>query len=235
MSTVLPSLPVGKSSVHLPATHNSNPKSQDWLAQLLASADIHLNGSRPWDIQIKHPQTLQRLLSLGGFALGESYMDGWWECQAIDLMIERAMCAGLQEKLATPRAWWESFKGRMRPRDGVGQSRIVGRMHYAVGNQVFQAMLDPYMAHSCAYWVEGAQTLEEAQIANAKVNSMADVWAHPQLKSRDRWVKVDSPTGELPALLPPGQQSAFDYRMDAIPNVGQHTQAILNELGMTLD
>ena len=77
--------------------------------------------------------------------------------------------------------------------------------------------------------------LEEAQIANAKVNSMADVWAHPQLKSRGRWVKVDSPTGELPALLPPGQQSAFDYRMDAIPNVGQHTQAILNELGMTLD
>jgi itaconate CoA-transferase len=77
--------------------------------------------------------------------------------------------------------------------------------------------------------------LEEAQIANAKVNSMADVWAHPQLKSRDRWVTVDSPTGELPALLPPGQQSAFDYRMDAIPNVGQHTQAILNELGMTLD
>jgi cyclopropane-fatty-acyl-phospholipid synthase len=79
------------------------------------------------------------------------------------------MRAGLQEKLATPRAWWESFKGRMRPRDGVGQSRIVGRMHYAVGNQVFQAMLDPYMAHSCAYWVEGAQTLEEAQIAKLEM------------------------------------------------------------------
>ena len=169
MSTVLPSLPVGKSSVYLPATHNSNPKSQDWLAQLLASADIHLNGSRPWDIQIKHPQTLQRLLSLGGFALGESYMDGWWECQAIDLMVERAMRAGLQEKLATPRAWWEGFKGRVRPREGVGHSRIVGRMQYAVGNQVFQAMLDPYMAHSCAYWVEGAQTLEEAQIAKLEM------------------------------------------------------------------
>ena len=169
MSTVLPSLPVGKSSVYLPVTYNSNPKSQDWLAQLLASADIHLNGSRPWDIQIKHPQTLQRLLSQGGSALGESYMDGWWECQAIDLMVERAMRAGLQEKLATPRAWWESFKGGMRPRDGVDQSRIVGRMHYAVGNQVFQAMLDPYMAHSCAYWVEGAQTLEEAQIAKLEM------------------------------------------------------------------
>ena len=77
--------------------------------------------------------------------------------------------------------------------------------------------------------------LEQAQIANAKMNSMADVWAHPQLKSRDRWVTVDSPAGELPALLPPGQQTSFDYRMDAIPSVGQHTQAILNELGMTLD
>ncbi len=77
--------------------------------------------------------------------------------------------------------------------------------------------------------------LEQAQIANAKMNNMADVWAHPQLKSRDRWVTVDSPAGELPALLPPGQQTSFDYRMDAIPSVGQHTQAILNELGMTLD
>ena len=77
--------------------------------------------------------------------------------------------------------------------------------------------------------------LEQAQIANAKMNSMADVWAHPQLKSRDRWVTVDSPAGELPALLPPGQQTSFDYRMDAIPSVGQHTQAILNELGMTLN
>ncbi len=91
MSTVLPSLPAGKPSVYLPAKRDSKSQSQDWLAQLLAGADIHLNGSRPWDIQIKHPQTLQRLLSLGGFALGESYMDGWWECQAIDLMVERAM------------------------------------------------------------------------------------------------------------------------------------------------
>jgi len=77
--------------------------------------------------------------------------------------------------------------------------------------------------------------LEQAQIANAKMNNMADLWAHPQLKSRDRWVTVDSPAGELPALLPPGQQTSFDYRMDGIPSVGQHTQAILNELGMTLN
>jgi cyclopropane-fatty-acyl-phospholipid synthase len=169
MSTILPSLPAGKPSVYLPAKRDSKPPSQDWLAQLLAGADIHLNGSRPWDMQIKHPQTLQRLLQSGGLALGESYMDGWWECQAIDLMVERAMRAGLQDKLTTPRAWWEGFKGAVNPREGARQSRIVGRMHYDVGNQVFQAMLDPYMTNSCAYWVEGAQTLEEAQVAKLEM------------------------------------------------------------------
>ncbi len=73
--------------------------------------------------------------------------------------------------------------------------------------------------------------LEQAQIANAQVNSMHEVWNHPQLKARERWTTVDSPTGELPALLPPGRNDSFDYRMDAIPAVGQHTQAILEELG----
>ncbi len=73
--------------------------------------------------------------------------------------------------------------------------------------------------------------LDEAQIANARMNDMAGLWAHPQLKARDRWRDVASPVGDIPALLPPGRISSFDYRMDAIPAVGQHTQAILRELG----
>jgi crotonobetainyl-CoA:carnitine CoA-transferase CaiB-like acyl-CoA transferase len=73
--------------------------------------------------------------------------------------------------------------------------------------------------------------LDKAQIANARMNSMAEVWAHPQLKARERWQSVGSPAGEIPALLPPGRNNAFDYRMDAIPAVGQHTEAILRELG----
>ena len=78
------------------------------------------------------------------------------------------------------------------------------------------------------------ERLDSAQIANANMNSMADLWAHPQLKARERWTTVGSPAGDLPALLPPGKQSGFDYRMDAIPSVGEHTQAILAELGTTL-
>ena len=73
--------------------------------------------------------------------------------------------------------------------------------------------------------------LDEAQIANARMNDMAGLWAHPQLKARQRWRSVGSPAGEIPALLPPGRNSAFDYRMDPIPAVGQHTEAILRELG----
>jgi crotonobetainyl-CoA:carnitine CoA-transferase CaiB-like acyl-CoA transferase len=64
------------------------------------------------------------------------------------------------------------------------------------------------------------------------MNSMAQVWEHPQLKARERWATVDSPVGKLPALLPPGRSNAFDYRMDAVPDVGQHTDAILRELGL---
>ena len=75
------------------------------------------------------------------------------------------------------------------------------------------------------------ERLEEAQIANARMNSMAELWSHPQLAARQRWQNVGSPAGSIRALLPPGRHSSFDYRMDAVPAVGQHTEAILRELG----
>jgi itaconate CoA-transferase len=76
------------------------------------------------------------------------------------------------------------------------------------------------------------QKLEEAQIANARVNEMKDVWAHPQLKARNRWTEVQSPVGLLPALLPPATNNQFDARMDPIPGIGEHTRAILKELAV---
>lgn len=78
------------------------------------------------------------------------------------------------------------------------------------------------------------ERLDRASIANARMNTMADLWAHPQLQARARWTHVPSPAGELPALLPPGRQSAFDYRMDPIPRVGEHNEPILRELGLQL-
>lgn len=78
------------------------------------------------------------------------------------------------------------------------------------------------------------ERLESAQIANARVNTMHDVWAHPQLKARDRWRQVGSPVGPLPALLPPGTWNAGP-RMDPVPALGEHTDALLAELGLGAD
>ena len=81
----------------------------------------------------------------------------------------------------------------------------------------------------------GAQVrerLDRAQIANGDVNTMRDVWQHPQLAARGRWTEVESPAGPVPALKPPGINDRFAYRMGPIPAVGEHTQAILRELGL---
>ena len=77
--------------------------------------------------------------------------------------------------------------------------------------------------------------LDVAAIANAHVNDMAGVWAHPQLAARDRWREVDSPAGKIPALLPPGRNAAFEPRMDAVPGLGEHTDSLLGELGYGAD
>lgn len=75
------------------------------------------------------------------------------------------------------------------------------------------------------------ERLEEARIANARVNDMADVWGHAQLKARNRWREVASPVGMLAALLPPGSDQGYEPRMDAVPALGEHSKTILAELG----
>ena len=76
------------------------------------------------------------------------------------------------------------------------------------------------------------ERLEAAQIANARVNTMHEVWAHPQLKARGRWREIGSPAGPLPALLPPGSWNHGAPRMDPVPALGEHTDALLAELGV---
>ena len=74
--------------------------------------------------------------------------------------------------------------------------------------------------------------LQDAQIANARVNTMQEVWEHPQLRARGRWREIGSPAGPLPALLPPGGWEDGDPRMDPVPALGEHTDSILRELGL---
>ena len=77
--------------------------------------------------------------------------------------------------------------------------------------------------------------LDKAQIANARLNDMEGLWKHEQLKARKRWAEVGTPVGKIPALLPPGLNDSYDYRMDPIPAIGEHTESILKELGMSDD
>jgi len=77
--------------------------------------------------------------------------------------------------------------------------------------------------------------LEQAQVANARVNSMREVWTHPQLQARHRWTQVETPKGAVPALLPPGIPDSFAPRMDAVPALGEHSARILAELGYSAE
>jgi itaconate CoA-transferase len=84
---------------------------------------------------------------------------------------------------------------------------------------------------SCLTTAEAVARLDAAQIGNGRLNDVRGLWNHPQLAARERWIEVDSPAGPLPALRPPGLPDSAEPRMDPIPGLGEHTDAILAELG----
>ncbi|WP_313146054.1 CaiB/BaiF CoA transferase family protein [Diaphorobacter nitroreducens] len=129
---------------------------------------------------------------------------------------------------------WKAFCDTVLQRPEVAtDARFDSNAQRNAHRDALQALiLQEFSTLSAAQVVE---RLDQAGIANARVNDMADLWAHPQLAARQRWSEVDSPVGRIPALLPPGVNSAFDYRMDAVPAVGQHNAAILAELGWSAE
>ncbi|WP_270174662.1 CaiB/BaiF CoA transferase family protein [Diaphorobacter sp. ED-3] len=129
---------------------------------------------------------------------------------------------------------WKAFCDAVLQRPEVAtDARFCSNAQRNAHRDALQALiLQEFSTLSAAQVVE---RLDQAGIANARVNDMADLWAHPQLAARQRWIEVDSPVGRIPALLPPGVNSAFDYRMDAVPAVGQHNAAILAELGWSAE
>ena len=129
---------------------------------------------------------------------------------------------------------WKAFCDAVLQRPEVAtDARFCSNAQRNAHRDALQALiLQEFSTLSAAQVVE---RLDQAGIANARVNDMADLWAHPQLAARQRWSEVDCPVGRIPALLPPGVNSAFDYRMDAVPAVGQHNAAILAELGWSAE
>ncbi|QCR36284.1 cyclopropane fatty acyl phospholipid synthase [Nissabacter sp. SGAir0207] len=131
--------------------------------EMLSQADIEINGSRPFDITINNPDFFKRVLQEGSLGLGESYMDGWWECERLDIFFQRVVAAGLEHKL--PHHLKDTLRiaaARLTNLQSKKRAWIVGKEHYDLGNDLFTLMLDPYMQYSCGYWKE-AETLEQAQ------------------------------------------------------------------------
>ena len=111
----------------------------------------------------------------------------------------------------------------------IGDERFSANFKRSDNRQALREIIVQVFAQLDAATV--IQRLDAAQIANAQVNEMAGVWAHPQLKARQRWTEVESPVGVVPTLLPPASSSAFSPRMEAVPDLGQHSASLLMELG----
>ena len=139
--------------------------SEKILQNLLSMADIELNGSDPWDIQIKDDRFFNRVLQDSSLGLGESYMDGWWECAAIDEFINRVLIAQLDQKVRNETRYiFQVVKARLFNQQSAGKAFEVGIRHYDLGNDLYQSMLDKRLTYSCGYW-KTAKTLDEAQDA----------------------------------------------------------------------
>lgn len=140
-------------------------KSEKFIRELLALAEVEVNGSNPWDIQVHNPDFYDRLVRDTTLGLGESYMEGWWDCAAVDQFITRALKVRLDIKIMhDSRFLAQGLWARLFNRQSRSRAFEVGIKHYDLGNDLYQAMLDKRLAYTCGYWKD-AKNLDEAQEA----------------------------------------------------------------------
>jgi cyclopropane-fatty-acyl-phospholipid synthase len=132
--------------------------------QLLAQADVAINGDRPWDLQVHDERFYARVFAKGELGLGESYMDGWWDCERLDELICRALRADLRSRIEPWSDALHVLRAKLVNLQKPSRAFRIGRHHYDIGNDLFSRMLDRRMIYSCAYWKD-ATTLDEAQEA----------------------------------------------------------------------
>lgn len=140
-------------------------RAQTLVTELMARADVIVGGDRPWDITVHDPRFFDRMIRHGQLGIGESYMEGWWDCDRIDEMSARFIRANLHhESIRDIRFIGYYLRQRLR---WIGRKSLayeVGTQHYDLSNDLFASFLDTTMSYSCAYW-QNAETLEQAQTA----------------------------------------------------------------------
>ena len=135
------------------------------IAELLGQAGITINGDNVWDIRVHNNNLFSSLLSGGALALGESYMDGWWDCEALDQFIDRILRSGLEHQVRNKlHLAFHILKSRLFNLQKANRAFQVGEKHYDIGNDLYVAMLDKRMLYTCGYWAT-ADNLDAAQEA----------------------------------------------------------------------
>jgi cyclopropane-fatty-acyl-phospholipid synthase len=131
---------------------------------ILDQAGVSINSSEPWSIQVKNERLWDRVVSQHELGLGESYMDGWWECQAIDQMLTKLVTVNAAAQL-TPSlsVLFSALKSNIFNLQTKARAAKNAKHHYNIGNDLYERMLDSEMAYSCGYWKE-ATNLDQAQL-----------------------------------------------------------------------
>ncbi|EGT0663244.1 MULTISPECIES: cyclopropane fatty acyl phospholipid synthase [Citrobacter] len=149
-----------------------NETNDNWTRmgkELLSQADIQINGTRAWDIQLHHAGFFKRVLQQGSLGLGESYMEGWWDCERLDILFCKILKAKLDQQMpGNLKDILRIASARLFNLQSRSRAWIVGKEHYDIGNDLFALMLDPHMQYSCGYWKD-ATTLDDAQNAKLKM------------------------------------------------------------------
>lgn len=141
------------------------PKLQNHIQDVLTPAGIQINDARPWDLQVHNEDFYLRIARQGSLGLGESYMQGWWDCPQIDEFFAKVFQAKIHYRIVNdPITLLEITKARFWNMQTLSRSFQVGEQHYDLGNDLYQLMLDSRMTYSCGYW-KTAQNLEDAQAA----------------------------------------------------------------------
>jgi cyclopropane-fatty-acyl-phospholipid synthase len=140
-------------------------KARRIIHDLFSEAGIAVNGDQPYDIQVHNERFYPLLINNAPMGLGESYMDQWWDCDALDEFICKLLNANLNNKISKNlEVILLLIKSRVFNRQSKILSKKLGVRHYNLGNDLFQAMLDKRLTYSCGYW-KNANNLEEAQEA----------------------------------------------------------------------
>ncbi len=135
--------------------------------------------------------------------------------------------------LQNEREWQVFCREVLQRPELLDDPRFAGNANRVAAREALRAIIvEAFATHTST---QLAERLESAGIANARVNEMADVWAHPQLAARGRWTQVETPAGPIPTLRPPGLPEGVDARMDAVPALGQHSEAVLKQIGLSED